>query len=357
MVRILRHSRNLATRSPAAMAVAALSLLLGLFSDADADDSDVPSIVEIRECALASILAVHSIQFDCDVEESHGWKAHGRFLLEEDRFRTERNDVTGLRPGRAPENSISAFDDKRSQFFSESQSRLILKDGAVDSQYTMDAPFTKVFAWLRRPGLPLRWNELRNPATWTQRFGEAQYIGSSEIEGTPVVVVSFPNLSLPNLPCEYRVSFAPTLGYLPLAYERKVVSTGKLASRMQVTRWSEHTIDSTVYAIPLEVTFEQSDADGVSLAHSMTMKIAPDSLKINEDIDDELFTIPRSIATHVHDVDEHQRAFARASVPPHAPTPIAERPRRSSAFIVGIVATNLVFLALFGIFWLRRRRA
>jgi len=349
-------SEQWARRLSVVAAIGAMCLLLSLPMVVAAEDSAPPSLAEIREAALASILAVHSIQFEFDVEQSSGWKAHGRFVLEGNRFRTERQDVTGLWPGSTPENSISAFDDRRSQFFSESQSRLILKDGAVDSRYTMDAPFSIVFAWLRTPGMPLRWNDIRNPANWTRRFGEAQYIGGDEVSGTSVLVVSFPCDALPDLPCEYHVSFARGLGYLPVAYERRVSGTEQVASRMQVTQWSERTIDSLVCAVPLEVTFEQSDADRVSLPVSRKMKVVPDSLKINEDIADELFTIPLSIAAHVDDVDETQRAFARASVPPHPRTPIAGLPRRNASFIVGVVVVNFVFLAAFGIYWLRRRK-
>jgi thiol-disulfide isomerase/thioredoxin len=199
---------------------------------------------------------------------------------------------------------MAAFNGRRQQKLFGNEFRLRLKDGNAGAAYGVDIPELMVYAWLRTPRGDFRWDLIRQPSSWKQRFVGATYVGEATDGQVRLQVVDFPQREGVKTACFFRVYFAPELGYLPLKYDRFVEASKELTSWMRVERYKAMEIDGNRIAIPLDVRYEQNDKDGVGLPMIQTLKVAEDTLKINHDINDGLFTLPTEIAKSVYDVDE-----------------------------------------------------
>ena len=285
-------------------------------------------LTAIREGAASSARSIRSMEFAFRQESDDGWQANVQFYGEGDRFRVNRQDIVGSKfQGQrlAPLSLTSAFNGERQQMFFGDQSRLRLKDGNGGAKYGVVTPQTIVYSWLRAPGGDLRWDVIREPLSWTQRFAEATYVGATVEDREPLAIVEFPQRQGVRTPCIFRVYFAPRLGYLPLKYDRFVEASKELTSWMRVERYNVWEIEGNRVAVPLEVKFGQNDKDRAGLPMTLTFTVAEDTLKVNHDIDDGVFTIARAIAKDVFDQDEF----------PISPAPVATGGPRSADTILG----------------------
>lgn len=282
----------------------AVLVMVGFWSATALAFGEDAKLAEIRENAVSSVRLIQSLEYSFRIEGSDGWKAKAAFHSEGRRFRVDRKDVAGstvLGKRTEPATWIAAFDGKRQQLYCSHDSILRLKDGSDGATYATETPQTMVYSWLRASGAEHHWELVRTQRCWSKRCADARHAGTFTIGDEKLEAVDFPQKA--NVPCTFRVYFAPRLGYLPIKYTRTVDKTQAVASSMTVQRYKLIRIDEKLVALPLEVRFEQNGKDGVSLPMSMTFTVDENSLKTNHEIDGRLFTIDPRLAKTVYDVD------------------------------------------------------
>ena len=272
-----------------------------------------PDLVSLRVQAHFHAALLRTLQFAYHFESDTGTTTNAEFIAAGDRFRVDRVDITGaeIHGRKNPPMSFStAYNGKRQQQLDRRQSLMRLEDGNDSARYQLGTPQTFAYGWLRMHGTPaLRWDMIVGSNLWEKRFADATYVGKVNEGGRILEVVEFPQREVPP-PCMFKVFFAPDLGYLPIKYVRRVEETGKISSTMEVTRFKTFDIDGHPIAVPTEVEFQETGADKVSLKQKITLRIDEGSLKVNEDVEDSLFTIDFSGVKMVHDVDEYERTIA-----------------------------------------------
>jgi len=274
------------------------------------------SVDEIKRQASNSARLLQSMEYAYEISSvSNGFQTQVSFYAEGTRFRVNRRDVQGTQIGskQAKLKSIfSAFDGREYQHFEADNSLLRLKDGNKGAQYSVDTPHTHMYMWLRTHGSPsLRWDLIYSDAIWDDCFANAQYVGKGSQAGVEVEIVDFPRLEAPT-PWICRVSFAPKLGYAPLKYVGRIAKTGQAAYTMEVARYRELVLGGKDVAFPLEVTYQDHGADGVSLKQELLFSVKEESIKVNHDISDAFFTLDKTMARQIYDMDEQERLRALA---------------------------------------------
>jgi thiol-disulfide isomerase/thioredoxin len=284
-------------------------------------------LAQIREKAVFHVQLIRNMEYSIQMKSDDGMESNVEIHATGDRFRVNRRDAVGAKFGaqrQAPMTVMAAFNGRRQQLFFGNESQLIVKDGNTGATYGTETPELMVYAWLRAPRGHFRWDSIRQSSNWKQRFASATYVGEAMEGHVRLEIVDFPQREGVKTPCYFRVYFAPQLGYLPLKCDRFVDASQELTSWVRVERYKLLEFDGNRVAIPLDVRFEQNAKDGAGLPLGLTFKLAEDSLKINRDIDDGLFTLPRDIAKSVYDVDEF----------PLSPAPAASGGVRSADQIV-----------------------
>ncbi len=204
----------------------------------------------------------------------------------------------------------AAFDDQRFQLLAPHQLRLRVQDGNSEASYSVTTPETFVYQWLQTIGAPFRWDAVLDNANWENAFREAKYIGSVTEGGTALETIEIPQRRGVRTPCIYKVYFSPDLGYLPVKYARRVEQTGEISSTMDVHAHKTFAIDGRTVAVPTLLRYTETGADGVSLKQAISITVDEQSLQVNQDVDDALFTLRADNPEWVYDVDEENRKQA-----------------------------------------------
>jgi hypothetical protein len=203
----------------------------------------------------------------------------------------------------------------------------------------------------------ISWPTVRNEAVWQARLKNAVYEGQKTEGDRTYSVLRVPGAANPN--SVFKVMFAPTVEYYPLAWELSVkdspgVAHLKVDSYKVVQSWGENVV------VPLKSEMVSGEGEPESARIRFTIEEA--SLKINPELDDDLFTYPQSQVEWVHDVDAKthlpvggQKAAKKHLGPPisdAAPIPVSA-PRRLWGAAVVVALSAVVIVA----FWRLRRRS
>ncbi|MFO1044297.1 MAG: hypothetical protein U0941_21135 [Planctomycetaceae bacterium] len=300
-------------------------------------------IDEIRAQALMHAMLIRSIAYSYEIETNTGWEMKGEFFGEGTRYRVNRTDVQGMLVGGkriAPLNSASAYNDERYQLLTPDQRRLRIQDGNAEANYSVGTLQTYLYLWLQESGKPFRWDTVLSHASWEQKFKEASYGGRVEENGLECEVVEFPQRRQVKTPCIYRILLVPSLGYLPIKYTRRVEKDDAVSSTMIVEKYKTIQIDGKAVAIPTQIQYTESGADGVSLKQSMKLTLDEKSLKVNEPIDASMFTLTVDDKSWIYDVDHENRVLASVEMPGN---PLPNNQRALSPLLV----VNISVLAIF----------
>lgn len=339
------NSRSVKTRSRTLCPWVAVAALFGFLSVFSARAGYGAEVDEIRAQALMHAMLVRSIAYAYTIENSTGWKMEGEFWGEGTRYRVNRNDIQGMMVGDkrlAPLQSASAYDDARYQLLSPHQQRLRIQDGNSEANYSVGTPQTYLYLWLQESGKPFRWDSALSHSAWEQKFKDARYAGKSEDNGIEVEVVEIPQRLQVKTPCIYQICFAPSLGYLPVKYLRRVEQSDAISTTMVVEEYKTLEVDGKTVAIPTRMQYSETGADGMSLKQSLTLTVAEDSLKVNEPIDESLFKLHADDPGWTYDVDHENRMLAAVELPADPPP---KKPRSSSRILIA----NLSLLVIFAI--------
>lgn len=272
-------------------------------------------------------------------------------------IRTDESGPVVLGRRSAPALWTTAYNGQRQQWLDRKKSTLRLEDGDERASYTVSTPQTVAYAWLRAQGAPpLRWDLILSGKLWKERFADATYAGKVNQGERNLEVVEFPQREIRN-PCIWKVFFAPELGYLPTKYIRRLEKTGDVSTTMEVTQFKMFDVEGHRVAVPTEVRYEETGADGASLKQTKMLRMNEGSLKVNEDVDvdESLFTLDTSGVAEIHDVDEFERIVAEIEGT-HRRGAIEEKSSgwRFSARAFLLLTSIILFTALMAILIARR---
>jgi hypothetical protein len=166
-------------------------------------------------------------------------------------------------------------------------------------------PIAMPYMWLS-PGDPQEWTitGIRNTLLWQSRFSKARLAGESIVDGRAVIEVDFGSVG--SRGDQHSVWFSKSDGYYPIKWERRVGADHKVSTNCVVEDLDRYG-DAEKAIVPLRVRYQEFGHDGVSMPEDSTASIQPATLHVNTPIDKSLFTIDRSRATRVFDVDAGRR--------------------------------------------------
>jgi hypothetical protein len=117
-------------------------------------------------------------------------------------------------------------------------------------------------------------------------------------------VIEFTRENRRNIPVIYRVYFHPELNYFPIKWVR--LDDGKLAVTTIATRHTTIKIDDQDLVVPLEVTVTYTK-DSNTRPRTETHTLAANSLQINHEIDEKIFTLSTDGIDIIEDADKPRR--------------------------------------------------
>jgi hypothetical protein len=281
----------------------------------------------IKNKAYVHATHIRSMQFSYELQRDSGWKVSVAFYSDGTRFRVDRNDITGYVARQKqfdPVKTSAAYNDERYQLLEPHEQRLRLQDGNLAAGYSVNTPHLFIYQWVQQMGAPFRWDTVLSIQSWDAAFENAMYIGKDDIKKIPVDVIDLQQAEAVRTPCVYRVYFASALGYFPIKYERRVKTSGEVTSTMTVEQYEVISTDGRDIVFPTLVRYVETGADGVSLPKHATIVVDKSSIRVNQDVDDSLFTLPNDNPEWVYDVDEQNRLFAATnptSTPMEKPSP------------------------------------
>lgn len=209
-------------------------------------------------------------------------------------------------------------------------------------------PILVPYSWLAT-GV-VNWSDLKDRKRWLAQFNKARYEGKKTENNKTFDVVSFPpppNDENPLAIEQIQVHFSKDTGYYPL----KLVVYGKskqLLGYMEVLQYTLLEIDGQKTVFPLVVTGEQGTG-----GNKFMMTIDESSIKVNQHIDEDLFTLSPSMAKTVYDYDEELKKVEPASEP-YSDTIVPPR-RWTFKRIFAIVVIDAIIITLL-IILIRRQR-
>jgi hypothetical protein len=213
-------------------------------------------------------------------------------------------------------------------------------------------PILVPYSWLAT-GV-VNWSDLKDRERWLAQFDKARYEGKKTENNKIFDVVSFPytpNDENPFAIEQIHVYFSKETGYYPLksVYYAK---NKQLLGHVEVLQYTLLDIDGQKTVFPLVVTGENS---------KFTITIDESSIKVNQHIDEDLFTLSPSMAKDVYDYDEELKKLEPFSdtsdvvntsgntVPPSRWTW-----KRISIIVIADVIIIAILLILW--YWLRKKK-
>jgi hypothetical protein len=234
--------------------------------------------------------------------------------------------------------------------------------------YWDPSPLMWPYYWIA--GQQTNWSDIKDLAKWDARFKEAKFLGHrnvifSEKDGVYVdhrgeggmhfdsVSFPFPQMNMD----EVHVTFAKDIGYYPLVLLG--LKGGSVVMNAKVARYKIFDIDGMPFVFPLnvDVTIGTGKEDFIS----MHWTVDESSIKINPQLDEDMFTISPSRAATVTDFDKmlDQGILPSFDVADDGRDIVYEPPPTgvwSTQKIVTLVTVNVVVLAFLIYLLLSRKK-
>jgi len=290
-------------------------------------DSDRSTLNKIRDSSLGQVKLVRSIECRTGFESRtslgsaavSGLPAKVREDLSKDmvlkgevfyaelgnKYRVE-TALAGASTG-SGDTEVHAYNGDRYQALMKEKKALAYKKTPMSLNPVRGlSPLTMPYHWLFDEKSINVLSEIKNDRRWNEQFELASYRGQRESNGMTVDVVEFPYPFKKDLPesmqdAVVQVHFVETLGYYPIA-SMAMDQSGRVFGEVRVVNYKEFFEDGQKVVIPLEVKTTMSVPGQIESIWTLT--IAQETIKINHDIDEDLFTISTTLASIVEDADE-----------------------------------------------------
>lgn len=245
---------------------------------------------------------IETVQFEMAFDlrgESGKWPRRMQFTAEGDKFRYEAFEVPFGGGGLTTTNNLKTFDGVQYQTIGTQEKVLALsRDPNVRSMG--QSPYPTVLWmplwWLFEPGERCTWQATKNPERWTRLIPMVREVRSSVEDGRELTVIGFLN----ERGYWWEVDFATGLGYFPLR-SREFSLSREVVAITEVTDWKEFVIDGHVTVVPTRVgKWRGSNTEG---HYDRMCQVKEGTLRVNEPIDEGVFTIPATSAVEIYDLD------------------------------------------------------
>ena|GEM_PF-6060571 len=169
--------------------------------------------------------------------------------------------------------------------------------------YWTPSPLIYPYFWVAE--LQANWSDIKDLAKWEAKFKGAKYVGQKIEDGIHFEVVSFvcPQMEVDRV----HVYFAKDVHYYPLKFFGYIdgMNNGLPVARVQVTRYKTFDIDGMPFVFPLGVEACIGEGDGLGEEPlEMYWTVDESSIKINPQLDADMFTISPSRAKTITDYDK-----------------------------------------------------
>ena len=256
-------------------------------------------------------------------------------------------DRTSL-PRKVPVSKVvAAYNGSRYQIFYDDIKTLTFSNNCrFPNPYWLPNPLILPYLWMMYPG-SMNWSDLKNQEVWIKKFSAANYEGETTENSVTSEVVSMPYGSQDS-GMRVKIYFAKTLGYYPLKC-LGYGSDGKQLLSVIVTKYKTIDCDGEKVVFPLVVTSTEEDAHVTTIQE---WRIEEGSIKVNQPIDEDVFTLSPAMAKFVDDFDkniQNQKGVGTSgdSLPP---------PSRWRAWFLGVnVVVVVLLVAFFSYRWVLRR--
>ena len=228
-----------------------------------------------------------------------GEKFKSTSILESDQ-KTQKTDMT---------ENVVAFDGKNYQLFSPNADRMSVSKSPLNSNPDrMFSVLTLPYMWLLHTSsseaFPV-WSEMKNKNLWDYCRNKGTCITSQNIDEHSTVGIEFQSqmrsvVEEDNSSLYVQVYFATDLDYFPIKWQVVNKINDEIVGRAQVNDFLKTNVDGNDFYFPVKMTNRVVMNDFVM---ESVLTTDPDSIKINEAIDPDFFTISSSQVKHIDDFD------------------------------------------------------
>ena len=221
------------------------------------------------------------------------------FQKENEKFRIE-TALEGTKVGPEQEKSlirsITAFDLKKYQRFDKSTLWLAFMDREINPLEELNFPLTRPYTFLFS-GERLSFENIQSKAIWNRLKQRSIISGNTTVEGHDCIKM---DITFPGKARSCQVYWARKLEYYPIKVQRLNLDGKKLVEIIVKEVTKRDTAEGPIF-IPM--ISEQTEWHETTGQKRLVLKFTIDSnsLSINEDIPDEIFTIPLDTAKSITD--------------------------------------------------------
>jgi hypothetical protein len=380
--------------------LALASLVVAILCCAAEPPADPPSPLYIMLKAAKHTQRISSISYYARWESSSAYfdnqrdepvekltnKGEGRVYLSNGNYYSEYNNNWPVNSPKTSLDAVAAYNGKQHQLLDKNTGNLSLSN--APSPWTpvigslLLEPVGFLFAWYdgtRTIFTPMTWTTAQSPAAWKEQAANYKYIETRNEGGLEVVVLEMthkqlttpvftarPMVTAPRPPAVgskieiTRILFAKEWDWYPIQFTI-FSNEGSNSRTTKVTGYRKiPAADGGVTVVPLAVETEFSD---LGWSETRRQEILVDTLKVNEPIDDDLFTIPVTGATQILDTDNMMMPGNKMNMPGGGPgslksSPLANVGRLIILYIVRAVIALPILLGCGALLWwiIRRRR-
>jgi hypothetical protein len=343
---------------------------LQLCEMAQGGDIDAAKVLR-RSCDNAK--ALKSVQFTATVRDGEGWVTTVSYATKGSMYRVTKDDHPpvswkgktsseriknwdgNLTPPREPMHWTAAYNGNRYQGLNHSLKTLLLSNAAngVAPPPIVPCPENLVYIWLRDAADKSSAFSSTDSAAWNARLADGKFIKTVNDVYT-IHYIEFPMRSGNYKSFVYSVGFAEQLDYMPIRIKCYSPQENQEMLTCNVEETKTIEIGTKQFIYPAHVVLRQLTLKGISQHQEYDVQVDPKSLRLNEPIDDGLFTIPPSSVaeSHVYDVDKIAAATKEAQAS-YKKLNLAEQPPARWRMYL-ILANAIAIIGLIIVLWRHR---
>jgi hypothetical protein len=254
---------------------------------------------------------------------------------------------------------VTAYDGDRVQILNNLDGTLSLQSVSSDLsrvQPTMSVQ-TIMYLWLHDASCTFPDMTTIPKCAWENRLAAPAKVIARAEESDGLVTLEMPQLLSKGGRGYYRVKFDPSLGYAPVESTKYTLPAREVAHRVKLMDFQECESGDRGESIwfPTSVAFEQSGADR-STKMTILISISPDTVRLNEHIDDSQFSIDPGLAKRIYDVDEVKAHISRKVAESNFDLLGSTSGTRFSSTRISLLLVNILLVAVIGaILYFRKR--
>lgn len=202
---------------------------------------------------------------------------------------------------------ITAFDLNKLQRLDKDRLHLRVQSKPVIPSREINLPLTRPYRYIFLGRKDFSLTALQTKSVWNELKSRVTKTGTARVADQDCVLVEF-NYTDRGRIC--RTYFAKELLHYPIRTDVLNATTTKLIVKLVVTDVEKRTTDQGPVVIPVEMTESQWHPDSGHPTFTLRESIDRSRLVINEDIPDEVFTIPIHMARSYEDADNADMYFS-----------------------------------------------